>query len=136
MTSLSDSDICGETGVTYLKDGVTTSIAPDEEISGEQFAEDMSNFDFSGVQNFEKYMDLFIDFVSKRTNLYKKADESLREELGDLPNRIIPYCTSDQEYKKASRNNKNGEGFHYHQPIIIAEGACFLKSLVRKVFNQ
>ena len=29
----------------------------------------MSNFDFSGVQNFEKYMDLFIDFVSKRTNL-------------------------------------------------------------------
>lgn len=136
VTSLSDSDICGETGVTYLKDGVTTSIAPDEEISGEQFAEDMSNFDFSGVQNFEKYMDLFIDFVSKRTNLYKKADESLREELGDLPNRIIPYCTSDQEYKKASRNNKNGEGFHYHQPIIIAEGACFLKSLVRKVFNQ
>lgn len=136
VTSLSDSDICGETGVTYLKDGVTTSIAPDEEISGEQFAEDMSNFDFSGVQNFEKYMDLFIDFASKRTNLYKKADESLREELGDLPNRIIPYCTSDQEYKKASRNNKNGEGFHYHQPIIIAEGACFLKSLVRKVFNQ
>lgn len=136
VTTLSDSDICGETGVTYLKDGVTTSIAPDEEISGEQFAEDMSNFDFSGVQNFEKYMDLFIDFVSKRTNLYKKADESLREELGDLPNRIIPYCTSDQEYKKASRNNKNGEGFHYHQPIIIAEGACFLKSLVRKVFNQ
>ena len=96
----------------------------------------MSNFDFSGVQNFEKYMDLFIEFVSKKTNLYKKADEQLRDELGDLANRIIPFCTSDPEYKKASRNSKNGDGFHYHQPIIIAEGACFLKSLVRKVFNQ
>lgn len=136
ITTNSDSDICGETGVTFIRDGIKTSIAPDDEICGEQFADDMSNFDFSGVQNFEKYMNIFIDFVSKKTNLYKKADESLRDELGDLPNRIIPYCTSDQEYKKASRNNRNGEGFHYHQPIIIAEGACFLKSLVRKVFNQ
>lgn len=136
VSTLSDSDICGETGVTFLRDGVNITIAPDEEVTGDQFADDMSNFDFSGVQNFEKYMDLFIDFVSKRTNLYKKADEQLRDELDDLPNRIIPFCTSDQEYKKASRNSKNGDGFHYHQPIIIAEGACFLKSLVRKVFNQ
>lgn len=136
VSTISDSDICGETGVAYLKDGNTITIAPDEEITGEQFADDMSNFDFSGVQNFEKYMNIFIDFVSKRTNLYKKADEALRDELGDLPNRIIPYCTSDQEYKKAARNSRNGDGFHYHQPIIIAEGACFLKTLVRKVFNQ
>ena len=136
ITTISDSDICGETGVTYLKDGSSTKIAPDEEISGEQFADEMCNFDFSGVQNFEKYMDIFIDFVSKRTKLYQKADESLRDDISEVPNRIIPYCTSDQEYKKAARNNKNGEGFHYHQPIIIAEGACFLKNLVRKVFNQ
>ena len=136
VSTLSDSDICGETGVTFLGDGINISIAPDEEVTGDQFADNMSNFDFSGVQNFEKYMDLFIDFVSKRTNLYRKADEQLRDELDDLPKRIIPFCTRDQEYKKASRNSKNGDGFHYHQPIIIAEGACFLKSLVRKVFNQ
>ncbi len=136
VPNLNDTDICGETGVTYLKNGHTTTISPDEEICGEQFADDMSNFDFSGVQNFEKYMNLFIDFVSQRTNLYRKAEESLREDLSDLPTRIIPFCTSDPEYKKASRNNKNGLGFHYHQPIIIAEGACFLKALVRKAFNQ
>lgn len=132
-----DSDICGESGVTYLKDGVITTILPDDEISGEQFADGMSNFDFAGVQNFEKYMNLYIDFVSKRTNLYKRADETLREDLSDLPTRIIPYCTSDTEYKKATRNSRSGSGgFHYHQPIIIAEGACFLKALIRKVFNQ
>lgn len=72
VSTLSDSDICGETGVTFLRDGVNVSIAADEEVTGEQFADEMSNFDFSGVQNFEKYMDLFIDFVSKRTNLYKR----------------------------------------------------------------
>lgn len=134
VSTASNSDICGETGVTYLKDGNTMTIAPDEEIIGEQFANDMSNFDFSGVQNFEKYMDIFIDFVGERTNLYKNADEALRDELGDIPNKIVPHCTSDPEYKKAARNNRNG--FHYHQPIIIAEGACFLKTLVRKVFNK
>ena len=112
------------------------SIAPDDEISGEQFSDDMSYFDFSGVQNFEKFMDIFIKFVSKDTKLYQRAEDSLRDEICELPTRIISFCTNDPEYKKASKNNKNGEGFHYHQPIIIAEGACFLKSLISKVFNQ
>ena len=136
VSMVSDTDICGETGVTFLKEGLTTAIAPDEEMTGDQFTDDMSNFDFSGVQNFEKYMELFIDFVSRRTNLYKSADEALRNDIKDLPTRIVPFCTSDPEYKKAARNNRNGGGFHYHQPIIIAEGACFLKALIHKVFNQ
>lgn len=136
VEGLNDCDICGETGVTFIKNGNTVSIAPDDEINGEQFADDMSNFDFSGVQNFEKYMDIFIKFVSKDTKLYQRAEDSLRDEISDLPTRIISFCTNDQEYKKASKNSKNGGGFHYHQPIIIAEGACFLKSLIAKVFNQ
>jgi hypothetical protein len=78
-------------------------------------------------------MDVFMKFVKSRT--YKKADD-LKEDISDLPKRIAPFCTSDPEYKKAAKNNRNGDGFHYHQPIIIAEGACFLKALVRKVFNQ
>lgn len=136
VDSLNDCDICGETGVRFIKDGNTVTIAPDDEISGEQFAEDMSYFDFSGVQNFEKYMDVFIKFVSKDTKMYQRAEDSLRDEIKELPTRIISFCTNDQEYRKAARNNRNGEGFHYHQPIIIAEGACFLKSLIAKVFNQ
>ena len=136
VDALNDCDICGETGVRFIKDGNTISIAPDDEISGEQFSDDMSYFDFSGVQNFEKFMDIFIKFVSKDTKLYHRAEDSLRDEICEPPTRIISFCTNDPEYKKASKNNKNGEGFHYHQPIIIAEGACFLKSLISKVFNQ
>lgn len=136
VDGLNDSDICGETGVRFIKDGNTVAIAPDDEIRGEQFSDDMRYFDFSGGQNFEKFMDIFIKFVSKDTKLYHRAEDSLRQEISELPTRIISFCTNDQEYKKAARNNRNGEGFHYHQPIIIAEGACFLKSLISKVFNQ
>jgi hypothetical protein len=133
ISSVHDSDICGETGVRFVKDGASTLIEADDEIAGEQFADEMSYFDFSGVHNFEKFMDVFMKFVKSRT--YKKADD-LKEDISDLPKRIAPFCTSDPEYKKAAKNNRNGDGFHYHQPIIIAEGACFLKALVRKVFNQ
>lgn len=136
VDALNDCDICGENGVRFNKDGSIVSIAPDDEISGEHFSDDMSCFDFSGVQNFENFMNIFIKFVSKDTKLYQRAEESLREEISDLPTRIISFCTNDSEYKKAAKNNKNGDGFHYHQPIIIAEGACFLKSLISKVFNQ
>lgn len=137
ITELNDTDICGETGVTFIsKDGVPRNIAPDEEIGGEYFADDMCHLDFTGAQNFEKYMRIFIDFVSKRTGLYKKADETLWDDISDIPNLVGAFCTADEEYKKAQKANKNGDGFHYHQPIIIAEGARFLKSLIRKVFNQ
>lgn len=106
VDALNDCDICGETGVRFIKDGNTISIAPDDEISGEQFSDDMSYFDFSGVQNFEKFMDIFIKFVSKDTKLYHRAEDSLRDEICELPTRIISFCTNDPEYKKASKNNK------------------------------
>ena len=136
VNSLNDSDICGETGVRFTNDdGSTVAINPDDEISGRYFA-DMNRFEFSEVKSFEAFMNLFIDFVSQRTSLYKKAEETLRDDICDVPERIEAFCTQDPEYTKATRNRKDGDEFHYHQPIIIAEGACFLKSLIRKVFNQ
>ena len=79
-------------------------------------------------------MEIFIDFVSQKTRLYPQAD-NLREELTDLPNRITSYiCNNDDEYRKARRTQ--GDDFTYHQPIIIAEGACFLDTLIKKAFNQ
>lgn len=134
VDGLNDCDICGETGVRFIKDGNTVTIAPDDEIYGDQFSDGMSCFDFFEVQNFEKFMNIFIRFVSQDTRLYQRAEEALRSEIHELPNRIISFCTNDPEYKKAIRNNENGEGFHYHQSIIIAEGACFLKTLIDKVF--
>lgn len=132
----SDSDICGETGVKFtMPDGTPKLLHTEDELTGDYFANEMNNFDFSEVKNFEEFMNIFIEFVSHKTRLYPKADDALRDEMIDLPNRITSYiCNNDNEYKKARRNDANG--FHYHQPIIIAEGLSFLDTLIRKAFNQ
>jgi len=132
----SDSDICGETGVKFtMPDGTPKLLHTEDELTGDYFANEMNNFDFSEVTNFEEFMNIFIEFVSQKTKLYPKADDALRDELADLPNRITSYiCNNDNEYKKARQNA--GNGFHYHQPIIIAEGLSFLDTLIRKAFNQ
>lgn len=128
------SDICGEADVRYtMEDGSIRQLLVDDELTGEYFANEMNNFTFQSVPNFEKFMNIFIDFVCQKTHLYPEADK-LREDLADLPNRIASFiCNSDDEYKKA-RNNQR-DGFHYHQPLIIAEGACFLETLIKRVFN-
>lgn len=131
-----DSDICGETGVKFtMPDGSSRLLNVEDELTGDYFANQMNNFDFSGAENFEVFMNTFIEFVSVKTKLYQKADAALRVDLNDLPNKVASYiCNNDDEYRKACK--KNTDGFHYHQPIIVAEGSCFLNTLIKKVFNQ
>lgn len=132
----SESDICGESGVKYIMaNGAPKELQAEDELTGDYFANEMNNFDFSGIENFEKFMNIFLDFVSVKTHLYPQADNALRNDLADLPNRIASYiCNNDTEYRKA-RKSEDGS-FHYHQPLIIAEGVCFLDTLIKKVFDQ
>ncbi|MBS5527384.1 MAG: hypothetical protein KHX42_04420 [Prevotella sp.] len=133
-----DRDICGEIGVKYLVPGGSMkTLSVEDELTGDYFADDMGNFDFSNVTNFETFMNIFVEFVSQKTKMYPKADSELRDDLDDLPGKIAAFiCNNDREYKKAKEKAKTGDGFHYHQPIIIAEGICFLNTLIRKAFNQ
>lgn len=133
-----DCDICGESGVKFLVSGGSMKdLSVEDELSGGYFVDDMGNFDFSSINNFETFMNIFIEFVSQKTKMYPKAESDLRDYLDDLPSRIASYiCNNDREYKKAKEKAKTGEGFHYHQPIIIAEGVCFLSTLIRKAFDQ
>lgn len=133
-----DSDICGEHGVKFIMpDGNVKPIAVEDELVGNYFANDMNNFDFKDITNFEKFMEIFIEFVSQKTKLYVKADSELRDDLAELPEKIGAFiCNNDREYIKAKEKAKTGDGFHYHQPIIIAEGVCFLNTLIKKAFNQ
>ena len=131
-----DCDICGETGVKYiLNDGSPKDLHTEDELTGDYFANEMNNFSFSGISNFKVFMNIFIEFVSRKTRLYPKADSDLIDDLDDLPNRIAAYiCNNDDEYRKARRDSANG--FRYHQPLIIAEGLCFLDTLIKKAFRQ
>lgn len=133
-----DTDICGETGVRFcMPDGSMQKIAADEEIGADYFADAMRGFDFTDVANFSAFMDIFIEFVSQKTKLYPNAGSELRADLADLPGRIASaVANNDEEYKKALRAAETMGVFHYHQPIIIAEGICFLSTLIRKAFDQ
>lgn len=135
-----NTDICGEQGVRFtMSDGSQRILSVEDELTGEYFANDMNNLDFDQISNFTRFMDIFIDFVSRQTNIYPNADNDLRADLQNLPSRISANIVNrDLEYKKAkekSRQSQNGE-FHYHQPIIIAEGLCFLDTLIKKAFNK
>lgn len=128
-------DICGEAGVKFtMPDGATKELDVSEELTGQYFDNDMNGFDFSSVANFEIFMNLFLEFITERTNFFRDANTALREELKDLPSKVSSAIRNDPEYKKAQKNKTNG--FKFHQPIIIAEGLCFKDTLIRKVFNQ
>ena len=79
-------------------------------------------------------MEIFLDLVSRKGNLFGEANRALRDDIYDLKNKITSTIQSDSEYKKAVLNA--ADGFNYHQPIIIAEGMGFLDTLIRKVFND
>ena len=129
------SDICGETGVQYIMpDGSNREIAVDDELLSVYFDRKMSGFEFTSTDNFQKFVEIFIDLVSRKGNLYPNAYRELRDDIEDLKNKISATIQEDSEYKKAVKNID--DGFNYHQPIIIAEGMGFLNILIRKVFDK
>ncbi|MEE1113074.1 MAG: hypothetical protein UH077_07850 [Bacteroidales bacterium] len=130
-------DICGEEGIRFTDtQGASRELLPTDELSSEYFDNDMNYFDFSNIKCFEEFFNIFINFVSTKTKLCT-ADSALREELADLPNKVSSFIRQDSEYKSAKRKVNNGIPFAYHQPLLIAEGACFIeKSLIKKVFSR
>lgn len=132
---VNSSDICGEEGVRFIMpDGSSKDIAVDDELVSAYFDRRMSGFEFTSTDSFQKFMEIFLDLVSRKGNLYGEANRALRDDIDDLKNKITSTIQSDSEYKKAVLNA--ADGFNYHQPIIIAEGMGFLDTLIRKVFND
>ena len=108
---------------------------PTDELSGEYFDNDMNYFDFTSMECVEEFFNIFINFVSVKTKLCT-MDAELRNDFADLPNKVGAFICQDSEYKSAKRKVNNGGSFAYHQPLIIAEGSCFLeKTLIKKVFS-
>lgn len=132
---LNSSDICGEEGVRFIMpDGTSKVIAVDDELVSAYFDRRMSGFEFTSTDSFQRFMEIFLDLVSKKGNLFADANRALREDIDELKNKITSTIQNDSEYKKAVLNA--ADGFNYHQPIIIAEGMGFLDTLIRKVFND
>ena len=126
------SDICGETGIQFRNaEGVLREIGVCEELDGSYF-KDLTKFVFSRGSNFDSYMDAFIRFISRTTKIYEKEEEELKKDMRDVPGRIKNFLQNDEEYAKARRSSE--EKFPFHQPIIIAEAASYLNTLIEKIF--
>lgn len=136
MFTDNQSDICSEVGIHFTdSQGVSRKLNPTEELVSEYFDNDMNGFDFTSMECFEEFFEIFIKFVSEKTKLCS-AEKELRNELKELSNKVSSFICQDSEYKNAKRKAANGSKFSYHQPLLIAEGTCFLeKSLIKKVFN-
>lgn len=127
-------DICGEIGIQFRDaDGILRTIDVCEELDGSYF-KDLTKFSFSRGGNFDSFMDVFIHFISKTTKIYQKEGEEneLKKDIRDVPGRIKNFLQNDEEYAKARRSSETK--FPFHQPIIIAEAASYLSTLIEKIF--
>lgn len=132
--SVLKSDICGEEGVKYTTESNDEiSLEASSNLDAKYF-EELNRLDFTSTANFERFVSIFIKYVSEETDIYRSAETDLRSDVVSLRDDIANFIKRDDEYKKAEAIKRNNGEFAFHQPIIIAEGAAFLRKFIDKVF--
>lgn len=130
------SDIFAEKGIKYLNNGQFDTLNENDIVKSDYF-ENIGQFEFPDrMENFETFLELFIDFVSQKAGLVTDV-AALRNRKNELPSLLSSFITNDSEYDKA-RNVKQHTGqFEYKFPIFIAEGLCYLdKIIIPEVFKD
>ena len=88
------------------------------------------------MENFETFLDIFIDFVSQKAGLVTDV-ATLRNRKSELPSLLSSFITNDSEYDKARKVKQQTGQFEYRFPIFIAEGLCYLdKIIIPEVFKD
>lgn len=131
-----ESDIFAEKNIKHLQNGQFVDIDENEIVRSEYF-ENVGQFEFpEKLENFDKFLQIFIDFIGPKTGLLREI-ASLESRSKELPSLLSAFIQNDAEYKKA-RNAKQVTGrFEYRFPIFIAEGLCYLeKILIPEVFKS
>jgi hypothetical protein len=131
-----ESDIFAEKNIKYLKDGQYIEFKEDDIISNEYF-ENVRKFEFPDkLENFEKFLNIFIEFIGHKTGLVRNIAslENRGKELRDL---LGSFIENDPEYKKACSDKLITSKFEFRFPIFIAEGLCYLeKVLIPEIFKS
>lgn len=128
---LSTEDICGEQNVYFRNGSTREPIAADQTLDGKYF-HNPSQFELTELENFSKFMDMFLNFVCHETNVLSDKEQQMRRDLQDLPGCIANFITGDPEYQKAL--NAGQENFPYHQSMIVTEIAAYLQKMIQQIF--
>lgn len=128
---LNTEDICGEQNVYFRNGSTREPIAADQTLDGKYFR-NPSQFELTELENFSKFMDMFLNFVCRETNISSEKEQQMRQDLQDLPGCIANFITGDPEYQKAL--NAGQANFPYHQSIIVTEIAAYLQKMIQQIF--
>lgn len=131
VVNLRSEDICGEQNVYFRKGSEREPIASDMTLDGKYFF-NPSQFELTELDNFNKFMDMFLNFVCRDTRISSNQEQLLRRELHNLPGCIANFITSDPEYQKAL--GVGAENFPYHQSMIVTEIAAYLQKMIKQIF--
>lgn len=124
-------DICGEENVFFRNGSTREPIVADQTLDGKYFC-NPSQFELTELENFNKFMDMFLNFVCRETNISSDKEQQMRQDLQDLPGCIANFITGDPEYQKAL--NAGQENFPYHQSMIVTEIAAYLQKMIQQIF--
>lgn len=130
-TGLRNTDICGEQNVFFRNGSTREPIATDQVLEG-RFFRNPSQFELTELDNFNRFMEMFLNFVCRETNIFGGDEQQLRKDLRDLPGSLANFITADPEYKKALGVGQ--EDFQYHQPMIVTEAAAYLPKMIQQIF--
>jgi hypothetical protein len=131
----SQSDIFAEKGLKFRKKGTYVEVGEDETVT-DDYIENIFLFQFpDNFLNFEEFLNIFIDFIGKKTGLVKDI-AALQNRNKDLKAMLAAFIENDPEYKKAQIEKEKSGQFEYKFPFFIAEGLCYLERiLIPEVFK-
>ncbi len=128
---LRNEDLCGEQNVYFRNGNTREPIAADQILDGNYFSSP-TQFELTELENFNKFMEMFLNFVFRESNISSSDEQKMRTDLRDLPGCIANFITGDPEYQKAL--NAHHENFPYHQSMIVAEIAAYLQKMILQIF--
>jgi hypothetical protein len=130
------SDIYAEKDISYLREGQFVHFEEDEVIDDSDFS-NLDRFQFPDkLENFDKFLRIFIDFVGHKAGLVKNI-AILEEKSKELSGMLKSFIKSDSEYDKALKVSNRSGNFEYRFPIFIAEGLCYLEQiLIPEIFKS
>lgn len=124
-------DICGEQNVYFRNGSTREPIAVDQTLDGKYFR-NPAQFELTELENFNKFMNMFLNFVCHETNISCNNEQQMRKDVEDLPGCIANFITADSEYQKALGAGQ--ENFPYHQSLIVTEIAAYLQKMIQQIF--
>lgn len=131
-----ESDIFAEKNIKYLVGGQLKALDELAIIKNSYF-ENIPQFHFPDkLENFEEFLQIFIDFVGRRAGLVANYSP-LESRLNELKGKLRSFIENDTEYEKALQTKQPNDIIQYRIPILIAEGLCYLEEiLIPEIFKS